>query len=114
MEALCASLAIPPLFGPVPVGPEQRQQKLIGGALGFYYPTREILKDAKMAYGDDQRVALILSLGSGASHIMSLNSSSSLSCNVNSLVKYIGTDCGRVARNRDAVDSSRCLRSSQR
>jgi hypothetical protein len=98
MEALCASLAIPPLFGPVPVGPEQRQQKFIGGALGFYNPTREILKDARMAYGDDQRVALILSLGSGVPHIMSLDSSSSLSCNVNSLVKYIGTDCGRVAR----------------
>jgi hypothetical protein len=98
MEALCASLAIPPLFDPVPIGSKLRQQKFIGGALGFYNPTREILKEAKEAYGDDQRVALILSIGCGVSPSVSLDTLSSLSSKLDSLVKYIGTDCERVAR----------------
>jgi hypothetical protein len=98
IDALCASLAIPPMFDPVPIGPRLRQRKFIGGSLGFYNPTRELLKEAKVAYGDDQRVALILSIGSGVPPIMSLDSSSSLSCNIESLVMYIGTDCERVAR----------------
>jgi hypothetical protein len=98
MDALCASLAIPPLFDPVPIGPRLRQRKFIGGSLEFYNPMRELLKEARVAYGDDQRVALILSIGSGVPPIMSLDSSSSLPCNIESLVKYIGTDCERVAR----------------
>jgi hypothetical protein len=98
MEALCASLAIPPLFDPVPIGPWLRKQKFIGGSLGFYNPTREILKEAKVAYGDDQRVALILSLGTGVPPVMSLDSSTSLSSNIQSLVRYMATDCERVAQ----------------
>ncbi|PVF91977.1 FabD/lysophospholipase-like protein, partial [Serendipita vermifera] len=97
LEALCASLAIPPLFDPIPIGPRLRQQRFIGGALGFYNPTREMLKEAKVAYGDDQRVALFLSLGSGVPPVMSLESSSSLSQNVEVLVQYMATDCERVA-----------------
>jgi hypothetical protein len=98
IEALCASLAIPPLFDPVPIGPKLRQQKFGGGGLGFYNPTREILKEAKEAYSDDQRVALILSLGCGVPSVMSLGSSATLSYSIESLVKYIGTDCERIAR----------------
>jgi hypothetical protein len=98
MEALCASLAVPPLFDPVPIGPRLRKQRFIGGALGFYNPTREILKEAKVAYGDDQRVAVILSLGCGVPPAMTHDSSTSLSYNLESLVKYISTDCERVAR----------------
>jgi hypothetical protein len=98
IDALCASLAIPSLLDPVPIGPKLRQRRFIGGALGFYNPTRELLKEAKMVYGDDQRVALVLSLGSGSPSIMSIESSTSLSFNMESLVKYIGTDCERVAR----------------
>jgi hypothetical protein len=109
MEAVCASLAIPPLFDPVLIGPQRRKQKFIGGALGFYNPSREILKEAKIVYGDDQRVALILSLGSGVPPILSLDSSTSLSFHMSSLVRYIGTDCERVAREMasqlDQVDA---------
>ncbi|PVF91981.1 FabD/lysophospholipase-like protein [Serendipita vermifera] len=99
LEALCASLAIPPLFDPIPIGPRLRQQRFIGGALGFYNPTREMLKEAKVAFGEDQRVALILSLGSGIPPVMSLDSSSSLSQGVEVLVQYMATDCERVARD---------------
>ncbi|PVF95039.1 hypothetical protein CPB86DRAFT_739370 [Serendipita vermifera] len=99
LEALCASLAIPPLFKPVPIGPQLRQQRLIGGSLGFYNPTREMLKEAKVAYGDDQRVALILSLGTGVPPVISLESSSSLCQSVEVLVQYMATDCERVARD---------------
>jgi hypothetical protein len=98
MEALCASLAVPPLFDPVSIGPRLQQQRFIGGALGFYNPIREMVKEAKAAYGDDQRVALILSLGAGISPVVSINAFASISVNIETLVKYIGTDCERVAR----------------
>ncbi|PVF93157.1 hypothetical protein CPB86DRAFT_877372 [Serendipita vermifera] len=98
LEALCASLATPPLFDPIPVGPRLRQERFIGGALGFYNPTREMLKEVEVAYGDDQPVALILSLGTGAPPVISLDSSSSLSQSVEVLVQYMAIDCERVAR----------------
>jgi tetratricopeptide (TPR) repeat protein len=99
MEALCASVTFPPLFDPISIGPRLRKQRFIGGALGFYNPAREILKEANMAYGDEQRVALILSLGCGLPSVMSFNSSPSISCNIESLVRYIATDCERVAKD---------------
>jgi hypothetical protein len=98
IDALCASLAILPLFDPVPIGPRLRERRFIGGSLGFYNPTREMLKEAKVAFGHEQRVALILSLGSGVPSIVSLDSSFPPFCDMESLVKYIGTDCERVAR----------------
>jgi hypothetical protein len=98
VEALCASIATPPLFDPVPIGPRLRQQNFIGGAPGYYNPTRELLKEARAAYGDEQRLALILSLGSGLPPTMSLESSTSLSTSIENLIKYIAVDCERVAR----------------
>jgi hypothetical protein len=56
------------------------------------------LKEARAAYGDEQRLALILSLGSGLPPAISLESSTSLSKSIENLVKYIAVDCERVAR----------------
>jgi hypothetical protein len=102
IEALCASLAVPPLFDPVRIGPKSRQRMFIGGAVGFYNPARQILKEATQIYGDDQRVALILSLGSGAPPTMSLDRIKPPSYNIESLVNCIATDCQRVAREMDS------------
>lgn len=98
VDALCASIATPPLFDPVPIGPRLRQQTFIGGAVGYYNPTRELLKEAKAAYGDEQRLAVLLSLGCGLPPTLSLKSAASLSVNIETLVKYIATDCERIAR----------------
>jgi predicted acylesterase/phospholipase RssA len=98
VEALCASIAAPPLFDPIPIGSRLRQQSFIGGALGYYNPTRELLKEARTVYGDEQRIALVLSLGSGLPPTLSLDSATLLSAGIEDLVKYIATDCERVAR----------------
>ncbi|PVF92936.1 hypothetical protein CPB86DRAFT_809169 [Serendipita vermifera] len=98
VEALCASMATPPLFDPVPIGSRLRQQMFIGGAVGYYNPMRELLKEAKAVFGDEQRLAVVLSLGCGHPPTLSLSSAASLSMNIESLVKYIGADCERVAR----------------
>ncbi|KIM29976.1 hypothetical protein M408DRAFT_99729 [Serendipita vermifera MAFF 305830] len=65
VEALCASTAVPALFTPVKIGPRRAEESFVGGPLGANNPTRELLKEASVVFGDQQRVALILSLGAG-------------------------------------------------
>ncbi|PVF92937.1 hypothetical protein CPB86DRAFT_743500 [Serendipita vermifera] len=98
VEALCASLAIPSLFEPVSIGKRLVQQKFVGGSIGFYNPTRVLLQEAKSTYEEEQRLALVLSLGSGLPSVLSLDSSASLSMAIESLANYMAIDCERVAR----------------
>ena len=58
-------MAAPPYFEPVKIGPKMRQQSFVGGALGANNPTRLLLSEACNIFGNDQRVAQIISLGSG-------------------------------------------------
>jgi hypothetical protein len=50
------------------------QESLIGGALGFTDPTKQALDEAKRTFGTDNRVSVILSLGSGRRLPQSLDS----------------------------------------
>jgi predicted acylesterase/phospholipase RssA len=97
-EALCSSLATPPLFDPVSIGQRLVQQKFVGGSVGYCNPTRELLREAKSAYGDDQILALVLSLGSGLPPVLSLEPSTSPSGSIELLAKHMAIDCERVAR----------------
>ena len=97
VESLCATLVAPSLFSPVKIGPRLREQKFIGGALGANNPTRELLKEASNVFGKDKRVAQILSIGSGRSHLISLDPGATEET-VNQLGQDLASDCEMVAR----------------
>ncbi|KIM32453.1 hypothetical protein M408DRAFT_39468, partial [Serendipita vermifera MAFF 305830] len=72
VDALCATMATPRFFSPAKIGPPLRQQSFIGGALGANNPTRELLAEAADVFGNDRRVAQIITLGSGRPRMIAL------------------------------------------
>ncbi|KIM30136.1 hypothetical protein M408DRAFT_22187 [Serendipita vermifera MAFF 305830] len=65
IDAVCATMSLPSYFQPVMIGPPRRQQSFVGGVLGANNPTQLLLKEAYNIYGQDRRVASIISIGCG-------------------------------------------------
>ena len=97
VEAVCATMAVPSHFSPAKVGPYMRQQSFVGGALGANNPTRLLLTEASGAFGGDQRVSQIISLGSGSAKALSLDTVSK-EAGVARLLNEMAADCEIVAQ----------------
>ncbi|KIM22810.1 hypothetical protein M408DRAFT_39440, partial [Serendipita vermifera MAFF 305830] len=65
IDVVCATMSLPSYFQPVKIGPPRRQQSFIGGVLGANNPTQLLLKETYNIYGQDRRVAQIMSIGCG-------------------------------------------------
>ncbi|PVF92101.1 hypothetical protein CPB86DRAFT_769840 [Serendipita vermifera] len=65
VEAACATMASANLFPFVTIGKIANRQTFAGVPPGYVNPTRAVLKEARLTFGDDKEVALLLSLGSG-------------------------------------------------
>jgi hypothetical protein len=94
VEAACATVAIPSYFLPVKIG--RSQQSFIGGVVGANNPTRELLKEAGTAFGNERRVAQIISIGCGIPPALSLEAMTD-AAGANRLLKEILLDCQLVA-----------------
>jgi hypothetical protein len=81
----------------VKIGPPRRAQRFIGGPLGANNPTRELLKDAGVAFGNDRRVSQILSIGCGTPYTLSLDEAGN-EAGVGRLLKEMAADCHMVAQ----------------
>jgi hypothetical protein len=97
VDALSASMAIPNLFSSVFVGPEYAAIELGGGHLEFNNPARELLKEAERVYGDERRLSVIVSLGSGRPKASSLEDSNVQTNRIQALLK-------RLAANSEATE----------
>jgi hypothetical protein len=73
IDAICATMAIPLYFSPIKIGAHGRQQTFVGGPLGAYNPTRELLKEASTIFGKQKLLIQLISLGCGRSHVSSMN-----------------------------------------
>jgi hypothetical protein len=82
-------MAIPTLFSPVSVGPEYAAIELGGGHLVFNNPARELLKETQKVYGDERRLSIIMSLGSGRARMLSLDESSVQTSGIRGLLKRL-------------------------
>ena len=78
------------------IGPCLRQQTFVGGPLGTNNPTRELLNEATSLFGKDQRVAQILSIGSGLPRVMAMSSVDPTE--IHRLLNDIAADCETVAQ----------------
>ena len=73
MEAICATIADPSLFPALKLGALPHEETFIGGGLGSNNPTRELLKEANVLFGEDRIIAQVISLGGGRPRIPSLD-----------------------------------------
>jgi len=94
---VCATISVPSHFTPVEIGAQRRKQKFIGVPLGVNNPTRELLNEAGTAFGNERRVAQIISIGGGSS-VLSLETEAN-EMEVDRLLKRVTTDCEMVARD---------------
>jgi len=101
VEAICATISVPPQFAPVNIGERLVQRKFVGGPLGANNPTRELIREAGMAFGSDRRVAQIMSIGCGVPPIVSLDTENG-EAGMDRLMRNTAADCQLVARELDA------------
>lgn len=93
VEVACAILAVPDIFPPVPIGKGLVKQLFAGIPYGFNNPTKEILKEGRLVFGDEKDVSLVLSLGSGQQPLLPNPDSHK------TLLARIVHDCDPVARD---------------
>jgi hypothetical protein len=58
-------MATPSYFTSVKAGSRGREQTFAGGPLGANNPTRELLREAGTIFGNEKRVAQVISIGGG-------------------------------------------------
>jgi hypothetical protein len=75
IDAACAAIAHPNAFPPVSIGQRRREQRFCGPPIGSSNPIRAVLKEARLQFGEDTPISLLLSLGGGQSAPLSLQSS---------------------------------------
>ena len=97
VEAICATISVPSYFSSVKIGPPRRAQSFIGGPLGANNATRELLKEAGLAFGNDKRVAQIISIGCGMPRTLSLEDAKD-DTGVGRLLKEMAANCHMVAQ----------------
>jgi len=98
VEAACATLATPPYFSPVAIGPAWAQRRFVGTPLGFNNPIRQVLDEARSKFGDERKVSIILSLGSGRPAALSLDLRTSAPDSLHNLLLRAVLDCERAAK----------------
>src|SRR4051794_36133444 len=97
VEAICIAWAIPGIFSSVQIGDGLVKEELVSAVDGFNNPTLQAVKEARNAFGGDQKISCILSIGAGKS------SSRSLSMDGRELATIIARDTEGIAeqlRNR--------------
>lgn len=71
-EAARATCAAPTLFKRIRIGAEGTEQEYIDAGLGCYNPVFEVVAEADVAFGKDQKVDCLISLGSGQKGVIAL------------------------------------------
>ena len=65
LQVARACVAAPDRFLPVTIGTGHRKVTLIDATTGFANPAKELLQEAQRVFGEDAKVATIVSIGSG-------------------------------------------------
>jgi hypothetical protein len=92
-------MAIPSYFLPVKIG--RSHQSFIGGVLGANNPTRELLKEAGTVFGNETKVAQIVSIGCGVPPVLSLQAVAN-ETGMGRLLKEIVDECETMAKELDS------------
>jgi hypothetical protein len=69
LQAACACIAFPDSFDPVTVGTDHKKMVLIDSMVVCANPTKELLQEAQVVFGEDIEVANIVSIGAGKGNV---------------------------------------------
>jgi hypothetical protein len=97
-ESLLATLATPPLFSPISIFKDSGTFTYVSGDLTLSNPIREIVAQACVAFGPEEHVACLLSIGCGHPGVFSVPEGSSLA-DWNNFFRKIIADSEREAQN---------------
>jgi predicted acylesterase/phospholipase RssA len=97
VEAVYATMAIPSHFVPVRIGSRRDHKDFVGGPLGSNNPIRELLKEASVVFGNERRVAQVVSIGCGVLPVLSLRAITN-ETGAGRLLKEIPDECEMVAK----------------
>jgi hypothetical protein len=95
-DAMLATLASPSLFAPIPVSENGMTLNYISADLTISNPARQIISEAYGAFGEDRRVACLLSIGCGHPGVVSVPEDSNFA-NWNQLLEKLMKDSEQKA-----------------
>jgi hypothetical protein len=97
VDVACAAIADPDTFSPVSIGRSLTEQHFCGPPMGSSNPIRAVLKEARLVFGEDRPLSLLLSVGGGQSAPLSVQSSVSLPHGRLEFIARAVQDCERTA-----------------
>ena len=99
-EGLLTTLATPPFFSPISIFKDSGTFTFVAGDLTLSNPIREIIAQACEAFGPEEHVACLLSIGCGHPGVFSVPEGSSLATR-NNFFRKIVADSEKEAQNAD-------------
>jgi hypothetical protein len=99
---MLATLATPPLFTPISISKDAATFEYIGGDLVLSNPMREIITEAHGAFGSEERVSCLLSLGPGHRGVIGIPSESSGAAAWSSFLEHLAKDGEQKAQSIDS------------
>ncbi|KAG6824300.1 hypothetical protein H0H87_012092, partial [Tephrocybe sp. NHM501043] len=102
-QAARATSAAPTFFDRIYIGPPRLQEPYIDGGLGRNNPTDVVLREAEVMFsGRDRRIACIISIGTGKTDIITIESPSLFRRNhtIKALAQIV-TDCEQTAQEME-------------
>jgi len=97
VDAACAAIADPNTFSPVSIGRTLRNKQFCGTLIGSSNPIQAVLQEARLQFGEDTLISLLLSLGGGQSAPLSLQPSIALPHGRFEFMARAVQDCERTA-----------------
>jgi predicted acylesterase/phospholipase RssA len=102
-QAARATSAAPTFFKRIRIGEKGLEEEFIDGGLGCNNPVKQVLEEAEAAFGSNQYVACIVSIGSGQPGVIGLQSpdafQKALPLDLIPVLRRIATDCESAAED---------------
>jgi len=102
-QAARATSAAPTFFKRICIGEKGSEEEFIDGGLGCNNPVKQVLEEAEAAFGSNQYVACIISIGSGQPGVIGLKSpdafQKALPLDLIPVLRRIATDCESAAED---------------
>ena len=102
-QAARATSAAPTFFKRIQIGDKGSEEEFIDGGLGCNNPVKQVLEEAEAAFGSNQYVACIISIGSGQPGVVGLKSpdafQKALPLDLIPVLRQIATDCESAAED---------------
>jgi hypothetical protein len=104
-EAGRATSAAPIFFPRIFIGPDRAKQEFIDAGVGCNNPVKEVIKEADLVFGEERKVACIVSIGTGKASVIKYESpgkgEKTLPIKLAKVFSELATECDRAAEETE-------------